>query len=101
MAYTSNDRLQVATQAVSGVLTTGTFTSETSATLREANAERNILVVFNEGPGTLYILYGEGTVSTSNYSVYLLPKSCLELPFYQGQVNAVFGATGTARVTEL
>ena len=101
MAYTSNDRLQVATQAVSGVLTTGTFTSEDSAMLREANAERNILVVFNEGPGTLYILYGEGEASTTNYSVSLLPRSCLELPFYQGQVNAIFLGSGTARITEL
>ena len=101
MAYTSNDRLQVATQAVSGVLTTGTFTSETSATLREANAERNILVVFNEGPGTLYVLYGEGTVSTANYSVILLPYTILELPFYQGEVRAIFSGAGTAKITEL
>lgn len=101
MAYTNDDRLQVASQATSGVLTAGTFTSTSSATLREANSERQTLVIFNEGPGTLYVLYGEGTVSTSNYSVYLLPKNCLEIPFYQGQVNGIFNGVGVAKITEL
>ena len=101
MAYTNDDRLQVATQATSGVLTAGTFTSTSSALLREANTHRQVLTVFNEGPGTLYVLYGEGTVSTSNYSVILLPYTVLELPFYQGEVRAIFSGAGTAKITEL
>lgn len=101
MAYTSDDRLQVATQATSGVLTAGTFTSTSSEVLREANAHRQMLTVFNEGPGTLYVLYGDGVASTTNYSVVLLPYTVLELPFYQGEVRAIFSGAGTAKITEL
>jgi hypothetical protein len=101
MAYTNDDRLQVATQATSGVLTAGTFTSTSSALLRAANTHRQVLTVFNQGPGTLYVLYGEGTASTTNYSVILLPYTALELPFYQGEVRAIFSSAGTAKITEL
>jgi hypothetical protein len=101
VAYTNDDRLQVATQAVSGVISVGNFTSTSSAVLREANPHRQVLTVFNEGPGNLFILYGEGVVSNTNYSVRLTSNMVLELPFYQGQVNAIFSNSGTARVTEL
>ena len=101
MAYTSNDRLITASQAFDGVLTTGTFTSLTSAVIRVANPLRTMLTVFNEGPGIIYILYGPGTASTTNYSVRLLTDSILELPFYQGVVTGIFNSAGTAKVTEL
>jgi hypothetical protein len=101
MAYTSNDRLITASQAFDGVLTTGTFTSLTSAVIREANPERTVLTVFNQGPGIIYILYGPGVASTTNYSVRLLTNSILELPFYQGEVTGIFDSAGIAKITEL
>jgi CRISPR/Cas system-associated endonuclease Cas1 len=101
MAYTSDDRLITASQAFDGVLTVGTFTSLTSAVIREANPQRTMLTVFNQGPGVLYVLYGSGTVSTSNYSVKLFKNNVLELPFYQGIVAGIFDSEGIAKITEL
>ena len=102
MAYTNDDRLQVASQAVDGVLLVANFNSTTSTQVRAANPERTCLIVFNEGPGTLYLLYGPGIASSSNYSVALLPKSLLELPFYQGEVTGIFSVSGSiAKITEL
>jgi hypothetical protein len=101
MAYTSDDRLITASQAFDGVLTVGTFTSLTSAVIRDANPQRTMLTIFNQGPGALYVLYGPGTVSTTNYSVRLLTDSILELPFYQGVVTGIFDSAGTAKITEL
>ena len=102
MAYTSADRLQVAAQAVDGVLLVANFTATTSTQLRAANGERTCLNVFNEGPGVLYLLYGSGVVSDTNYTVALFPNSLLELPFYQGVVTGIFDTVGSnAKVTEL
>jgi hypothetical protein len=101
MAYTSDDRLITASQAFDGVLTVGTFTSLTSAVIRDANPQRTMLTVFNQGPGVLYVLYGSGTVSTSNYSVKLFKDSTLEIPFYQGVVAGKYEVASTAKVTEL
>jgi len=102
VAYTNDDRLQVASQAVDGVLLIGNFTATTSTTLRQPNPERTCLVVFNEGPGILYLLYGPGTVSDTNYTVALFPNAMLELPFYQGEVRGIFDtASSNAKITEL
>lgn len=49
----------------------------------------------------LYVLYGSGTVSTSNYSVKLFKDSTLEIPFYQGIVAGIFNSEGVAKITEL
>jgi hypothetical protein len=77
------------------------FTSTSSATLQNANSSRNLLTIFNQGAGTLYVLYGSGTASASNYSVRLNPGDYLEIEKYTGQVNAIFDSAGTALVTEI
>lgn len=82
--------------------TTTSFTSTTSAVLKSANSQRKLLTIFNEGTGTLFILLGGGqTASTSNYTLRILAGDYYELDKYTGEVNAIFGSTGTARITEI
>lgn len=101
MAYTNDDRLVVASQAETGALLVSTFASTTAAEIRPRSSTRVVFTIYNEGPGTLYVLYGEGTPSATNYSVKMLTDDYLEVPFYQGQVKGIFASTGTARVTDL
>lgn len=77
------------------------FSSLTSGTLKAANASRKLLTIFNEGVGTLFILYGNGTASTTNYSLRLLGGDYLEVDKYTGNVVGIFGGTGTAKITEI
>ena len=84
-----------------GQATVTTFTSLTSLLLMDSNSARKLLTVFNEGPGTLQVLYGAGTASVSNYSVRLSSGDYLEVEKYTGAVTGIFGTAGTARVTEV
>jgi hypothetical protein len=77
------------------------FTSTSSATIASSNINRRLLTIFNEGSGTLHILYGSGTASTTNYSVRLLGGDYLEIDKYAGQVNGIFASAGTARITDI
>lgn len=101
------------TQAVSGTVNTyplqGTtvtnsnFTSTTaSSSLVSAVSNREVLTVFNEGAGILYISAG-GTCTTTSYQVRLSAGDYWECP--AGQLSlahtAVFATAGTARVTQV
>jgi len=77
------------------------FTSTSSAVLKASNSNRKLLTIFNEGNGTLFILLGSGTASTTNYSLRLSAGDFYELDKYTGGVNAIFSTAGTARVTEI
>lgn len=79
------------------------FTSTTSAKLADANATRSMVTIFVETNHPLYVLYGAGTASTTNYSVKLGHEDYLEVPrdMYDGEITAIFVGSGTARVTEL
>jgi hypothetical protein len=77
------------------------FTSTSSAVLKASNSNRKLLTIFNEGNGTLFILLGSGTASTSNYSFRLLGGDYYELEKYTGELNAIFASSGTAKVTEI
>lgn len=78
------------------------FTSVSSATLQASNGSRKGLTIFNEGAGILYVLLGSGTASATNYTLQMKTGDYYEVPFgYTGQVNAIFGAAGTARVQEM
>jgi hypothetical protein len=85
-------------------VTNGNFTSTTaSTTLVSAVAGREVLTVFSEGPGNLFISPG-ATATTISYQVRLSPGDYWECP--AGQLSllhtAVFSASGsTARVTEV
>jgi hypothetical protein len=78
------------------------FTSTSSLKLADANSTRSMVTIFVE-TGTLYVLYGTGTASTTNYSVSLVAGDYLEVPrdMYDGEITAIFSSAGTARVTEL
>lgn len=93
--------IQVSDKGSTGPTTVTNYTSTTSSVLASANSARKLLTVFNEGVGTLYVLYGAGTASTSNYSVRLNSGDYLEIEKYTGTVTGVFGTAGTARVTEI
>ena len=88
-------------QGASGQGTVSSFTSTSSAVLRSQNSTRKLLTVFNEGAGNLFVLLGGGTASTTNYSLRLSAGDFYELDKYTGEVNAIFGSAGTARVTEI
>jgi hypothetical protein len=94
------------TQPISDKGSTGesnvtSFTSTSSAVLKASNSNRKLLTIFNEGNGTLFILLGSGTASTSNYSLRLLGGDYYELEKYTGELNAIFASSGTAKVTEI
>ena len=79
------------------------FTSTTSsATLVSALAGREVLTVFSEGPGNLFISSG-ATCTTISYQVRLSSGDYWECP--QGQLSlahtAVFATAGTARVCQV
>jgi len=84
-------------------VTNSNFTSTTaSTTLVSAVAGREVLTVFSEGPGNLFISPG-ATATTISYQVRLSPGDYWECP--AGQLSlahtAVFATAGTARVTEV
>jgi hypothetical protein len=84
-------------------VTNSNFTSTTpSTTLVSAVAGREVLTVFNEGAGNLFISAG-ATATTISYQVRLSAGDYWECP--AGQLSlahtAVFATAGTARVTEV
>lgn len=81
--------------------TVASFTSTSSAVLKSSNSNRKLLTIFNEGNGTIFILLGSGTASTSNYSLRLLAGDYYELEKYTGEVTAIFSSSGTAKITEI
>jgi len=78
-----------------------TFTSITSATLIASNTSRKMLTIQNTGAGILYVLFGTGTASSTNFSLQMNSGDYYENGFYNGQVNAIFATAGTAYVTSL
>jgi hypothetical protein len=85
------------------IVTNSNFTSTTaSTTLVSAVAGRDVLTVFNEGAGNLFISPG-ATATTIAYQVRLSAGDYWECP--EGQLSlahaAVFATAGTARVTEV
>ena len=91
----------VSVQGATGEGTVTTVTGTSSFTLKASNSNRKLLSVYNEGSGNLHILYGNGTVTTANYSVKLFSGDYLEIDKYTGQVNGLFATAGTARVTQI
>jgi len=93
--------IPVSDKGATGQGTVTSFTSTSSSVLRSSNSNRKLLTVFNEGTGTLFILLGSGTASTTNYSLRILSGDYYELEKYTGEVTAIFASTGTARITEI
>jgi hypothetical protein len=84
-------------------VTTSNFTSTTASTvLAGFNATREVLTIFSEGPGTLFVSAG-ATCTTVQYQVRLSSGDYYEAPSHQSTIthSAVFATAGTARVTEV
>jgi hypothetical protein len=84
-------------------VTTSNFTSTTASTvLANYNATREVLTIFNEGAGQLFVSVG-ATCTTAQYQVRLSSGDYYEAPSHQTTIthSAVFATAGTARVTEV
>ena len=84
-------------------VTTSNFTSTTASTvLANFNATREVLTIFNEGAGNLFVCPG-ATCTTVQYQVRLSSGDYYEVPNHQTTIthSAVFATAGTARVTEV
>jgi hypothetical protein len=84
-------------------VTTSNFTSTTASTvLASFNSTREVLTIFNEGPGNLHVCVG-ATCTTVQYQVRLSSGDYYEAPNHQTTIthSAVFATAGTARVTEV
>ena len=84
-------------------VTTSNFTSTTASTvLAGFNATREVLTIFNEGAGNLFVSVG-ATCTTVQYQVRLSSGDYWEAPNHQTTIthSAVFATAGTARVTEV
>jgi hypothetical protein len=84
-------------------VTTSNFTSTTASTvLANYNATREVLTIFSEGPGQLFIAPG-ATCTTIAYQVRLSAGDYYEVPNHQTTIthSAVFATAGTARVCQV
>jgi hypothetical protein len=67
------------------------------------NTARIGAAAFNNGAGTIYLLLGTGTVTTTGFfTVQMIPNAYYEVPFgFLGPVSGIWStANGTAQVTE-
>jgi len=93
--------VSVTDRGTTGPATVTSFTATSNTSIAASNSARKLLTIFNEGAGILYVLYGAGTASTSNYSVRINSGEYLEIDRYTGAVFGLFGSAGTARITEI
>ena len=78
------------------------FTSTSYGTIATASTGRLGCTIFNSGPGTLHVLLGTATASTSNFTTRLSAGDYYEIPFnYTGLIGGIFATAGTAEVTQL
>jgi len=89
-------------RSTSGGTGSNDFTSTSYGTISTANTGRLGCSIYNTGPGSLHVLLGTGTASTSVYTVKLNSGDYYEVPFnYTGLIGGIFATAGTAEVTEL
>lgn len=73
--------------------------------LLAANANRRAAYFFNDSTAILYLLFGTGTASTTNYSVQIPGQGFFEVPstpIYTGGFHGIWSAAnGAVRMTEL
>lgn len=81
---------------------TAVASSATNVVLLKANSARRGATVFNDSTQTLYLLNGNASASTTNYTVQMVAGSYYEVPFnYAGPVNGIWAsANGNARIVE-
>ena len=88
--------------------TTGTMTAVNAATtstaLLAANANRLSATFYNNSSNTLYLGLSSTAVTTSLFTIRILPNSYYELPSvtYTGAINGIWnGTNGACQITEL
>ena len=78
------------------------FTSTSYGTIATASTGRLGCTIFNSGPGTLHVMLGTATASTSVFTARLSAGDYYEVPFnYTGLIGGIFATAGTAEVTQL
>jgi len=76
------------------------FTSTSYGTIATASTGRLGCTIFNSGPGTLHVILGTATASTSVFTARLSAGDYYEVPFnYTGLIGGIFATAGTAEVT--
>lgn len=78
-------------------------TSATSKPLCKANEGRSEVIVFNESTQVMYVLYGPGSASSTNYTIRLNAGDILIEDYFKGAMSAAWASddTSAAMVTEL
>jgi len=108
----SGNPLVVSSTASSGNSGTATVTTvaanAASTSLHAANTSRLGIVVTNPGTiGTIFVLYGSGTASATNYTYAVAPQSswAMPTPIYTGALQGIWSTAASgaqsAVVTEL
>jgi hypothetical protein len=78
------------------------LTSTSYGTIATASTGRLGCTIFNSGPGTLHVILGTATASTSVFTARLSAGDYYEVPFnYTGLIGGIFATAGTAEVTTL
>lgn len=82
---------------------TSVAATTSSTTLVAANPNRISTLIYNESSNKLYIGLTSSAISTTSYTIQLMPNSYWELPIsYTGQINGIWnGTNGSARITDL
>lgn len=92
-----------------GVTTNATVTqiadTNVSTQLFAANSDRVGIKIYNDSTAILYVLFGSGTASSTNYSLQVKPQQLHEDKgggIYKGVINGIWAsnASGNAYVTE-
>jgi hypothetical protein len=79
--------------------------SNSSTTILASNVNRIAATVYNDSSALLYLLYGSGTASSTNYTLRIYPNGYHEVHGnFTGQLTGIWATDpndGAARVTEL
>lgn len=80
---------------------TSSFSNTSQAEIKAANPKRISIMLYNEGPGNLYVRFASGTVSTASYSLKLAPSAYFENSNYSGVIRGFFDIPSKALVTQI
>jgi hypothetical protein len=77
--------------------------SITSTSIIVANASRRDLLLYNESTSILYLLFGTGVASVTNYTIQIAGGGYYEVSYgYTGALKGIWlAANGAVQVTEL
>ena len=100
----TNDLVPVTESRPATATASNVSSSASSVTILASNSSRKGAMLYNDSNSKLYLLFGSGTASTTNYTVQLASGTYYEVPFpcFTGQLTGIWAsANGAARVTEL